>query len=145
VSVSRDAAAFRKVHRMTDVDVLAVLVATIAAFVSGAAYYAVLGEQLAEVSHAAAAGEQPPPWKLAVEFLRCLILAAVVAGLASRGAVDEWTGGVLLGLALWIGFPLVLWTGAMIHENTPWKLAVIHGGDWLVKLLLIAVIVSLWQ
>jgi hypothetical protein len=130
---------------MPDVDLPAVLVATIAAFVSGAAYYAVLGARLAEVSDAAAAGEQPPPWKLAVELLRCLILAAVVAGLASRGAIDEWTGGVLLGLALWIGFPLVLWTGAMIHENTPWKLAAIHAGDWFVKLLLVAVIVSLLQ
>ncbi|MGH2969265.1 MAG: DUF1761 domain-containing protein [Solirubrobacteraceae bacterium] len=130
---------------MPDVNVLAVLVATIAAFVSGATYYAMFGRQLAEVSDAAAAGEQPPPWKLAVELVRCLIIAAVVAGLASRGAIEEWTGGLLLGLALWIGFPLVLWMGAMIHENTPWKLAVIHAGDWLAKLLVVGVIVSVWQ
>jgi hypothetical protein len=130
---------------MPDVDLLAVLVATIAAFVSGATYYAVFGNQLAEVSDPAAAGEQPPPWKLAVEVLRCLVTAAVVAGLAAQGEIDEWTGGLLLGLALWIGFPLVLWTGAMIHENTPAKLAVIHGGDWLLKLLVVAVIVAVWQ
>ncbi len=130
---------------MPDVNLLAVLVATIAVFVSGVTYYAVLGGQLAEASDAAAAGEQPPPWKLAVEVLRCLIIAAVVAGLASQGEIDEWTGGLLLGLALWIGFPFVLWTGAMIHEDTPWKLAVIHAGDWLVKLLVVAVIVSIWQ
>jgi hypothetical protein len=130
---------------MPDVHLLAVLVATIAAFVSAATYYAMFGEQLAEVSDVAAAGEQPPAWKLAAELLRCLILAGVVAGLASQGEIDEWTGGLVLGLALWIGFPLVLWTGAMIHEDTPWKLAVIHAGDWLVKLLVVAVIVSVWQ
>ena len=79
----------------------------------------VLGRQLAEVSEAAAAAEQPPPWKIGVELLRCLVLATVVAGLAAQGEIDEWTGGLLLGLALWIGFPLVLWTGALIHENTP--------------------------
>jgi hypothetical protein len=28
-------------------------------------------------------------------------------------------------MALWFGFPLVLWTGAMIHEDTPSNLAVI--------------------
>ena len=50
---------------------LAVLVATVAAFVSGATYYAVLGGKLAKVSAAAAAGAQPPPWKLAAELLRC--------------------------------------------------------------------------
>jgi len=69
----------------------------------------------------------------------------VVAGLAAQGDIDEWRGGLLLGLALWIGFPFVLWTGAMIHENTPWKLAAIHAGDWLVKLLVVAVLVSVWQ
>ena len=85
-----------------------------------------------------------PPWKLAVELLRCLILATVVAGLAAQGEIDEWAGGLVLGLALWIGFPLVLWIGAVIHERTPVRLAMIHGGDWLVKLLLVGVIVSVW-
>lgn len=129
---------------MPDIDLLAVLVAAIAAFALSGAYYAVLGEQLAEVSDAAAAGGQTPPWKIAVELVRSLVIAAVVAGLASQGEIDEWTGGLVLGLALWIGFPLVLWSGAMIHENTPWKLAAIHAGDWLVKLLVVSVIVSVW-
>jgi hypothetical protein len=45
---------------------------------------------LAEVSDAGASGEQPPPWKLAVELLRGLTpWASVVAGLASRGGIDE--------------------------------------------------------
>ena len=130
---------------MPDVYFPALLVATIVVFALSSTYYAVFGRQLAEVSDAAAAGGQPPPWKLAVELLRSLILAAVLAGLAVQGEIDEWTGGLLLGLALWIGFPLVLWTGAMIWENTPWKLAAIHAGDWLVKLLVVGVIVSVWQ
>jgi Protein of unknown function (DUF1761) len=130
---------------MPDVDLIAVLAASVAAFAAGGAYYAVFGEQLAEVSEAAAAAGQPPPWELAVELGRCLILAAVVAGLASQGEIDEWTGGLLLGVALWIGFPFVLWTGAMVHERTPWKLAAIHAGDWLVNLLLVATIVSVVQ
>jgi hypothetical protein len=74
---------------MPDVNVIAVLVATAAAFVLSSTFYAVFGERLAQVSEAAAAGEQPPPWKLAVEVLRGLILAAVVAGLASQGEIDE--------------------------------------------------------
>jgi hypothetical protein len=123
------------------IDLLAVLAATVAAFLSAGAYYAVLGDRLAAVSGASG---QAPPWTLAVELLRCLVLAAVVAGLASQGEIDEWTGGVALGLALWLGFPVVLWTGAVVHERTPLALAAIHAGDWLVKLLLIAVIVIVW-
>jgi Protein of unknown function (DUF1761) len=133
------------VSSVPDVDVLAVLVAAVVAFVLAGAYYAVLGAELAEVSEAAAAGGQSAPWELAVELLRSLTVAAVVAGIAAQGEIDEWTAGVLLALALWIGFPVVLWTGAVIHENAPVKLAAIHAGDWLLKLLAIAVIVSVWQ
>jgi hypothetical protein len=130
---------------MPDIHLIAVLAAAAAAFAVGSTFYTVFGEQLVEVSDAAAAGEQAPPWKLAVEVLRCLIVATVVAGLASQGEIDELSGGLLLGLALWVGFPLVQWTGALIWENAPPRLAVVHGGDWLVKLLLVAAIVSVWQ
>ena len=129
---------------MPDVEILAVAAAAVAAFAIGGTYYTVFGEQLAGAS-AAAAGEPPPPWVLAAELGRCLVLALVVAGLASQGEIDELAGGLALGLALWIGFPLVLWTGAVIHENTPWRLAAIHAGDWLLKLLVVGVLVSVWQ
>jgi hypothetical protein len=33
----------------------------------------------------------------------------------------------------------------MVHERVPPKLAAIHVGDWLLKLLAVAVIVSAWQ
>src|SRR5215207_5876195 len=113
---------------MPDVNALAVLVAAVASLVLGFAYYTAFAEQLAEVSEAATAEAQPPPWKLAVEFARGLVLAAVVAGLASQGEIDELAGGLLLGLALWVGFPAVLWTGAMLWERTPWRLAAVHAG-----------------
>ena len=129
---------------MPDLDALTILIATVAAFVLGGAYYAALGSQLATVSEAAAAGgDAMPPWKLAIELLRCLILATVVAGLASQGSIDSLAGGLALGAALWVGFPFVLWTGAMLHERTPLKLAAIHAGDWLAKLLLVGGLVTM--
>jgi arginine exporter protein ArgO len=130
---------------MPDVDAIAVLVGTVAALVLGGAYYAAFGAQLATVSEAAAAQETTPPSTLAIEVLRNLLVAAVVAGIAAQGEIDEWAGGLLLGLALWVGFPLVLWVGAVFHENAPAKLAVIHAGDWLVKLLAISVLIAVLQ
>jgi hypothetical protein len=123
---------------------LAVLAAAATAFLLSSAYYSVFGTRLATVSAAAAAGGQPPPWKIAVELLRCLTLAVVLAWLAARGDVDGLAGGLVLGLVLWLGFPAVLWTGALIWEETPVALAAIHAGDWLVKLLVLAAIVSAW-
>ena len=123
---------------MPDVNVLTVLVAAVVLFLLGWAYNGLVGQpDEAEAEFA--------PWKLGVEGLRCLTLAAVVAGLASQGEIDEWSGGLALGLALWIGFPVVLWVGAMIWANTAPKLAALHAGDWLAKLLVLGVIVSVWQ
>jgi hypothetical protein len=130
---------------MPDLDMVAVLVGTVVLFVLGAGYYAVLGDQLARVSAAAAEGGQMPPWAIGVELGRCLVLATVVAGVAAGADVDGWTNGLLLGLALWVGFPFVLWTGAVVHERTPPALAAIHAGDWLVKLLVVGAIVGAWQ
>lgn len=130
---------------MPEVNLVTVLVAAVAAFVLAAAYYMTLGGQLAEQSEVTAAAGSMPPWKVAVELTRGLLVAVVVAGLASAAGIDRWTGGLLLGLALWIGFPIVLWIGAVIHEGTSWKLAAIHAGDWMVKLLAVALIVSIWQ
>ncbi len=78
-----------------------------------------------------------------MELARSLVVAAVLAGLAV--GVAGWAGAVELGLALWIGFPVVLLIGSVIHENVPWKLAAIHAGDWLAKLVVIAVIVGVWR
>jgi len=80
-----------------------------------------------------------------VELLRNLVVAAVVTALIARLELDNWTSAVLLGLALWIAFPVVLLAGSVFHENVPWRLAAIHAGDWLVKLLVIAVIFGFWR
>lgn len=69
---------------MPEVNALAVLVAAVVVFVIGFAYYALFASQWAELSDAGAAAGQPPPWKLAIEFGRGLILAVVIAGLARR-------------------------------------------------------------
>jgi hypothetical protein len=52
---------------------------------------------------------------------------------------------VVLGLVLWIGFPVVLLVGSVYHEKVPPRLAAIHAVDWLLKLLAIATIVGVWR
>jgi|SRR5918997_3465234 hypothetical protein len=133
---------------MDDLNFLAIAVAAVVVLVVSTVYYIAWSKQLATLSPAyadAEANARPPAWKVSVELIRNLVLAAVVAKLAQLLDVVDWTGALQLGLALWVGFPIVLWTGAVMWERVQPKLAAIHAGDWLLKILVIAVIVALWR
>ena len=93
---------------------------------------------------AAMAGAKMPAGKLLIELVRCLVLAYVIARFTALLGVSSWMGAVHLGLFLWIGFPVILLAGSVLWENVPWKVAAIHAGDWLVKLLVIPIVVSVW-
>jgi hypothetical protein len=120
-------------------------VATVAAFILSSLWYTVFGRQLAGLDDAYADPGAMPAWTVVAELVRSLVVATVLAWLAVSIDITDWAGAVGLGLAAWIGFPVVLLTGSVIHENVPWKLAAIHAGDWLVKLIVVTVIVSLWR
>ena len=129
---------------MDGVNLVAVVIAAVAVAVVSTVYYIAFAKQMAALHPAYAEGARPEPWKVAVELLRNLVLATVVACLAARLDVDRVAESTALGLALWIGFPVVLWSGAVMWEKVPPKLAAIHAGDWLLKLLVIAIVVGVW-
>lgn len=129
---------------MTDFSLLAVIGAAVSGFIGSAIYYSVFSDQPSAVG-----GDGVPPdtrpWVYGAEFARTLVVAAVFAAVASVGGFDSWPGGVLLGLVLWLGFPSMLWVGAILHEGTSFSLAALHAGDWLFKLVIIGVIVGVLQ
>jgi hypothetical protein len=122
---------------------MAVLVASVAGFVVSSAWYTAFGTVWASLSEVAA--ERPAPWKMAAEFVRTLLLVTVFAGLLTAVGVDGVTGALGLALVLWVGFPVLILAGSVLHENVPVRLAVLHAGDWLVKILVVAVIVGVWR
>lgn len=122
-----------------------IVVAAIAAMVISTVWYMAWGRQMAALHPAYAdPSARPQPWKVAVELARCLVLAHIVAWLAYSVGVDDAGGAVVLALVLWVGFPVVLWTGACVWERVPLELAAIHAGDWLIKLLAVTLIVTLF-
>jgi hypothetical protein len=136
---------------MVHVNYLAVLIAAIAVFVLGWLWYSPLlfykpwmrARGMDPV--AAMAGAKMPAAKLVIELARCLVLAYVIARFVALLGISNWMGAVHFGFMLWIGFPVILLIGSMLWENVPLKVAAIHAGDWLVKLLVIPIIVSVWQ
>ena len=136
---------------MVQVSYPAVLVAAIAVFVLGWLWYSPLlfykpWMRLRGMDPVAAmAGAKMPAGKHVIELGRCFVLAYVIARFVALLHLGSWMGAVHFGFFLWIGFPVILLTGSVLWDNIPWKVAAIHAGDWLVKMLVIPIIVTLWR
>ena len=136
---------------MVHVNYLHVLVADVVVFVLGWLWYSPLlfykpwmrARGLDPV--AAMAGAKMPGGKLLVELVRCFLLAYVITRFVALLGIASLMGAVHFGLMLWIGFPVIILAGSVLWENSPVKVAVIHAGDWLVKMLVIPIIVTLWR
>lgn len=124
---------------------LSVVSATVVAFIVSGAYYAALGTRLARLSPAYAENGESTAATIVVELARNLVLAGVISGLVAGLGVDGLAESLLLALALWVAFPVVLLAGSVFHEHAPRELAAIHSGDWLLKLVAISGIVATWR
>lgn len=128
-----------------EINYLAIVVAAVAAFILSGVWYGMFGSTLTELHPAYADSRALSAKDVVVELARNLVVAAVLAGLADQIGIESWAGAALLALALWIGIVVVLLAGSVYHEKVAVKLAAIHAGDWLLKLVSIAIIVEVWQ
>lgn len=124
--------------------VAGIAVAAFATFVLSSIYYVLLSpvEQRALGDRALDRG-RPGPAKVVAELVRTAVVAAGFAWVADQAGLLSLSGSLLLALVLWVAFPVVLLTGSIIWERVPWQTAAIHAGDWLLKLVLIAVALGL--
>jgi CBS domain containing-hemolysin-like protein len=87
----------------------------------------------------------PSIGKILGEIVRTLVITFVVARLITLLGGTDWKSAVHLAIWLWFGFSAMMWIGAIMWEKTPWQIAAIHSGDWLLKTMLIAVILGVWR
>lgn len=125
----------------------AILVAAVAAFVFSSLYYSplLLGSIWRTVDPVVTSAVKPSMAKALVEFLRTLLITVVLARLLTLLQAVDWKSAVQVALLLWFGFSALMWVGAVMWERTPWTVAAIHSGDWLVKTVLIALILGVWN
>lgn len=122
----------------------AVVVAALAAFLASSVWYIAFGTRMAELSPAFAGHlTEGMTWRQPVVLVQGLVIAIVLARLLRAAGVD-WKAALGLAVWLWAGLVAVQWTSALMWEDTPWQLAAIHAGDWLLKLLIVAGILSAW-
>jgi hypothetical protein len=124
--------------------IVGVVAATLAAFVLSSVYYtAVTPLERRVLGDAALDRGRPQIWKVLAEVLRTAVVASVFAWVASRAALESLPGSLELAAAVWIGFPVVLLTGSILWERVAPVTAMIHAGDWLLKVVLFAVVIGL--
>ena len=131
---------------MIRVNYLAIVVAAVAAFVASSAWYAVFGNiwmELRGIDPATAADMGTPAWTMLFVVVQSLVVAFMLAYFVVRLGIVDWKVAVRLGALVWV-FPILILLGSVVHENVPLRLAAIHAGDWLVKLLLMSVILGVW-
>ena len=129
---------------MPELNPLAIVVAAVIVFVVSTVYYIVFAARMVDLRQGNEDAGGVQPWKIGVEIVRSLVLATVIAGLVVLLGVTDLGGALQLALALWIGFPVILLVGSVIWENVNPALATIHAGDWLLKLVIVSGVVTLW-
>jgi hypothetical protein len=131
---------------MQDINFIAVTAAVVAAFIVSGVWYSIFGQALTDAQGKKAGGSDGmQPWQIGAEAVRSIIVALALAYLLGKLDVSAWDEAVWYALLLWVTFPVVLLLGSMVHEKVPFKLASIHAGDWLIKLIAISLIVGLWN
>jgi hypothetical protein len=66
----------------------------------------------------------------------------VLAYFVSMLNISNWKQAIQLGIIIWIGFPVILLSGSVLHENVHVGVAAIHAGDWLIKLIVAILILG---
>lgn len=126
----------------------AVLTAILVTFVLSAIWYAAFSNQYFElrgIDPADKTATAMSAWQVLIVLARHLVVTLVMAYFFVRMDVRGLGRGLLNGFLLWLAFPAVLLVGSVASDKVPIALAAIHGGDWLLKLLVIGAILACWR
>lgn len=122
---------------------LAVLVAAVAGFGFGAAWYGIFGRPWM-----AAAGltDEPKPSAglFIIAFVCQLVMAWILAGVVGHLGDVTLSRAVISALFLWVGFIATTMIVNHRFQGASWSLTVIDAGHWLGVLVVMAVVVGLF-
>ena len=83
-----------------------------------------------------------PGWTFLFAPLREIISAFLLTHLIVRLGVNNWKNALGLGCVLWFSFYFVQLTGAVMWDNLPWQLGLVHSGDWLMKMVFMSLLLN---
>jgi Protein of unknown function (DUF1761) len=124
------------------INYIAVVVAAVAAFLMGWAWYALFGKVWMVGLGKTKADMKPSPAPFIIAAVADLLMAWMLAGL--MGHLNDVTikGGVVSALFVWAGFVLTTTAVNQAFQGRPPAVTAIDAGHWLAVLLLIGAIIG---
>ena len=123
----------------------AILVATVAAFALGGLWYGPLFGKPWMAAIGKTAEELPtPPMPFVISFFAALLTCVVMAALMQALGIGSLGGGLLMGLAVGIGFIAASTASDAAHSGTGMQLWTITAGYRVVLSLIMGAILGAW-
>jgi hypothetical protein len=128
--------------QLVGMNVYAIVLAAIVAFMFGWLWYGVLfsdawleacGKSREEVK-----GDTPSPTLFIISFIGLVVMACVLAGVLRHLGADQVTlrGGIVTGVFMWLGFVITTMVVNNAFRGAKPSLTLIDGGHWLGVLIL---------
>jgi hypothetical protein len=129
------------------VNYLAVLVAAIVNYVLATIWYAALfGKAWRRLT--GIADMKPAPMNIVLVFVGSLLLSYVLYHSIVFGSaytkMSGVGGGLMGGFFGWLGYIAPVTLATKLYERKPWGLWLLDNGFWLISLLVMGIILSLW-
>ncbi|MEA2879172.1 MAG: hypothetical protein QOF14_4368 [Hyphomicrobiales bacterium] len=134
------------------INALAILIAAVVGWLSGAVWYSALGKLWVEAqgktmeefhAHRAAIKGTPAAWlPFALAFVADLVMAWVLAGLVGHMGSVTIRSAVISALFAWAGFVLTTIVVNYSFGGRRYRLAAIDAGHWLIVLVLMGVVIG---
>jgi hypothetical protein len=135
-------------HMEVNINYLAVLVAAIANYVIATIWYAaIFGKVWQKLT--GITDMKPTPMNIVLVFIGSLLLSfvlyhSIVFGNAYLGTKGI-QGGLMGGIFGWLGYIAPVTLSTKLFEKKPWGLWLLDNAFWLISLLVMGIILSLWM
>ena len=124
------------------VNYIAVVIAALAGFGTGAAWYMTLGRFWLSAVGKKKEDMDPSPTPFLISIVANLVMAIMLAGVIGHlGEVNIRTG-VISGALIWLGFVITTLGVNHAFEGAKTSLTLIDGGHWLAVLLVMGAVIG---
>ncbi|MCB1420123.1 MAG: DUF1761 domain-containing protein [Notoacmeibacter sp.] len=125
-------------------DYLAILAATILAWMFGGLYYGTLGKRWLKAARIDPASAKMTASLVITSIVAELVMAWVLAGILAHTAAQGAGGALITGFLVWAGFMASTVAVNQRYEGYGWDLTIMDAGHWLGVALIMSLVLTLW-